>query len=386
MEAGILPRAKSAPAPPAQPDMLVATPAGLVRGKASGQGQHLVFTHTNLQRETVLVSNGNVVYERGPSPFSGDIWTVRADGTGDRALVNTPNGEILRVVSGPWMIYTKLSTGQEEHWSVRLDTGAQFFLADPAAVGTNIEFMGTDRALMGTDNQIFSVTLTGTDRRNYTEDVGGGEVEVANALIVGDALIYRRVNIGGSPAIPPSVLFAVSLAGGPAIPLESDQFYTYSTDSIGTRVVYQRCTNGPCDVVSVQTDGTNRVVLASQPANEAVQGVTTDQVIIRRNLSGNDHLIAVPVGGGAEELLMTMTDNEFVETIVDDIIIVRRPSGTWSLNLSGTLKQLSNVAGLDGFVAVGNAICSSDVVWCMPLDGSAPAVKIANEGKVVGVL
>jgi hypothetical protein len=56
------------------------------------------------------------------------------------------------------------------------------------------------------------------------------------------------------------------------------------------------------------------------------------------------------------------------------------------VNLSGTLKQLSNVAGLDGFVAVGNAICSSDVVWCMPLDGRAPAVKIANEGKVVGVL
>jgi len=43
-------------------------------------------------------------------------------------------------------------------------------------------------------------------------------------------------------------------------------------------------------------------VLASPPANEAVQGVTTDKVIIRRNLSGNDQLIAVPVAGGAVSL------------------------------------------------------------------------------------
>ena len=141
-------------------------------------------------------------------------------------------------------------------------------------------------------------------------------------------------------------------------------------------------------MVSIDADGTDRVVLASHPANEAVQGVTTDQVIIRRNLSGNDHLIAVPVAGGTERLLLTMTDSEFVDLIVGDLLIVRRPSGTWSLDLNGRLTKLGTVVGDSGFVAVGDAVCVTKVtaVWCMPLDGSGPQVKIADEGKVVGVL
>ena len=40
------------------------------------------------------------------------------------------------------------------------------------------------------------------------------------------------------------------------------------------------------------------------------------------------------------------------------------------------------------FHFVGSAFCGNRgaAAWCMPLDGSAPAVKIADEGKVVGVL
>jgi hypothetical protein len=112
---------------------------------------------------------------------------------------------------------------------------------------------------------------------------------------------------------------------------------------------------------AVQNDGTNRVVLTSQSANEAVQGVATDQVIIRRNLSGNDQLIAVPVAGGTETFLMTMTNDEFVDLIVGDLIILRRPSGTWILDLHGKLMQLGTVKA-DGFVAVGDAICSTGTV------------------------
>ncbi|MEO7861757.1 MAG: hypothetical protein ABIU05_15245 [Nitrospirales bacterium] len=374
----------SAPAPLAQPDMLTATPQGILRGKANGQGQHEIFHFPNLLKGNLFVDQGNIVYPRNSQT---DIWTVRTDGTGDHALLNTANEEFLQAVSWPWVIYSD-DTGMSFYKSLNTDTHAQF----PIDIGNDFIQLHANRVIISSYSQIASETFTGTDRVFYVFGPVQSQ-EITPAVIVADMLVYRQI-MDPPPltSIYSSTLFAVPFLGGTPIPLESGQFRVSFAGSIGARVVYHRCPfvsqlrTGPCDVVSVQNNGIGQVVLASDPANEAVQGVTTNQVIIRRNLSGNDHLIAVPVGGGAEKLLMTMTDNEFVETIVDDTIIVRRPSGTWSLSLSGTLKQLSNVAGLDGFVPVGNAICSSDVVWCMPLDGSAPAVKIANEGKVVGVL
>jgi hypothetical protein len=272
------------------------------------------------------------------------------------------------------------------HWSMRLDMGAQFLLLHDSLFNIT-QFAGADRVVLDTEVEIYSLTLTGTDRIDYAS-VPTPEILLSNTLIVGDALIYKRTNVGQFQLVPPSMLFAVPLAGGTAVPLDSEQFYSYAGGAIGARVVYHRCAIGNlsvCDVVSIQNDGTNRVVLASEPANEAVQGVTTNQVIIRRNLSGRDQLIAVPVAGGPETVLMTMTDDEFVDVIVGDLIILRLPSGTWSLDLSGALKQLGT-AKADGFTAVGDAICSSDTVWCMPLDGTGPQVQIAPEGKVVGVL
>jgi hypothetical protein len=375
----------TAPAPLAQPDMLTATPAGLLRGKASGQGQHEIFHFQNLLKGNLFVDNGNIVYPRNSQT---DIWTVRTDGTGDHALLNTANPEFLQAVSWPWVIYSDASAGFYK--SLNTDTHAQ------SPIGNSgpgwIQFKD-NRVIIATDEQISSESFTGTDRIIYARSNSLVDEQLSPPVIVADMLVYRGLTLE-SPfsSTFSSNLFAIPFIGGTPIPFDSGQSYVFFAGSIGARVVYHRCPlvsqnrAGPCDVVSVQNNGTSQVVLAAQPANEAVQGVTTNQVIIRRNLSGNDDLIAVPVGGGAEKLLMTMTDNEFVDTIVDDTIIVRRPSGTWSLSLSGTLKQLSNVAGLDGFVPVGNAICSSDVVWCMPVDGSAPAVKIANEGKVVGVL
>ena len=160
------------------------------------------------------------------------------------------------------------------------------------------------------------------------------------------------------------------------------------------RVVYHRCpfvsgqASSSCDVASVNIDASAPVALTSDPANEAVQGMVGSQVIIRRNLSGNDQLIAVSVTGGPEKLLMTMTDSEFVQLVVGDLLIVRRPTGTWSLDLNGTLTKLGSVVGDSGFIAVGDAVCVTKVtaVWCMPLDGAGPQVKIADEGRVVGVL
>jgi len=69
-----------------------------------------------------------------------------------------------------------------------------------------------------------------------------------------------------------------------------------------------------------------------------------------------------------------------VDLIVGDSIIVRRLSGTWRLDLNGTLTKLGMIIGDSGFIAVGDSLCVTKVtaVWCMPLDGSGPQVKIAE--------
>jgi hypothetical protein len=57
--------------PTVQPDMLTATPQGLLRGKANGQGQQLIFARPNLHRDAragdVFIS-GNLVYYPREAP------------------------------------------------------------------------------------------------------------------------------------------------------------------------------------------------------------------------------------------------------------------------------------------------------------------------------
>lgn len=381
---------------PAQPDMLTATSHGLQRGKANGQGQQLIFSHPNMHQQfPVEVSEGNVFYPRQKTEFDADIWTVRTDGTGDRALLNTTGDEHLLVANGPWVFYMKdirtpTPSGiggsiDQRGWNLRVDTGAQFQLLDNNGSPSRVHFHA-DRVIFQMDYEVFSEPVTGGPRIQLV----ASQSQIVNASrIAGDALTYALEG-DPDPAVPFLRLFAVPLAGGETVALDSNEFATYSLHSIGNRVVYERCQIpvGPCDVVSIEANGTGRVVLASDPANESVQGVTTNQAIIRRNLSGNDQLIAVPVAGGPERLLMTMTNSEFVDLIIGDLLIIRRPSGTWSLDLNGTLKQLGTIAGDSGFVSVGNAVCLNRVaaVWCMPLDGHGEAVKIADTGRVVGVL
>jgi len=378
------PATQATPQPP-PPDMLVATSDGLWRGKTNGQGE-LIFARSNFHQAVFEVSEGRVVYHRVKGPTGGfppddyDIWTVNTDGTGDRVLVNTNDLERGLALHGPWLVYFKLGQNvTAQTWSLRLDTGAQHFLYE--GNGLFQQVYGADRVLFKEDLEIFSNALTGGSSVTHARVPDNDTYMSGNSMVVGNHLIFREEARSGFP------LLTVPLAGGTPTPLESDPGYQYVGGTLGTRVIYHRCANSNCDVVSVEADGTGKVVLASHPANEAVQGVTTTQVIIRRNLNGRDQLIAVPVTGGPETPLMIMTNSEFVDRIVGDLIILRRPTGTWTLDLSGNLKQIGKIAGLDTFQVVGDRICSDlGQVWCMPLDGSGPEVKVATEGKVVGVL
>lgn len=378
------------PTPSSPTEFLVATPTGLWRGQANGQGS-VIFAQPNFQQQrTLSVNDGRVVYSRTKPTDDQDIWSVNTDGTGNRALVNTQHDENMRTVRGPWMVYSKYMQpgGQEELWSLHIDTGAQVLLYDEQ-FAIDAQLYRADRVMFMTDYQIFSETVTGTGRIDYVNAMDGG-ITTVYGWILESALIYGREDISGLRDGRFSQLFAVPLAGGNPVPLDSDQVYARFMASIGNRVIYHRCLPrgaNPCDVIGIDTDGTNPVVLADHPANEAVQGVTTSQVIIRRNLSGNDQLVAVPVAGGPEKPLMTMTDNEFVDTIAGDTIIVRRPTGTWTLDLNGNLKQIGTKPGLDFFRVVGDSICSDlGEIWCLPIDGSRAEVRIDRNGKFVGLL
>ena len=46
----VAPQPTPQPPPAAQPDILTATPQGLLRGKANGQGQQLIFSMPNMHQ------------------------------------------------------------------------------------------------------------------------------------------------------------------------------------------------------------------------------------------------------------------------------------------------------------------------------------------------
>lgn len=383
-----------APAPPtgASTEFLVATSEGLWRGLTNGKGG-VVFVHPNLQRADVLLGDGHVSYSRVQpiqppgSVDNEDIWTVNTDGTGNRALVNTPMGEFLQAVKGPWVFYYANTS-----WSsVRVDTGQQAVLSTGDVNASLDQLVGT-RAVFSHDSLITSINFDGTDKRTHADVSSNDRYLFIKAAIEQPATVLYEV-VDNAP--PQSQLFSVSLAeGAQEIPLTEVTKSTYAGHS-GGRVVYRRCLsveNAPstvqCNVLSVRLDGTQTAVLAAQSENEAVQGIIGERVVIRRNVNGNDQLVSVPITGGAESFIMLVGDTDFIEVVAGDALVLRRSTGTWRLDLNGTLTKLGPTPGGHAYQVVGTAVCYNvnAAYYCAPLDGSGPEVKITGNGKFVGVL
>lgn len=383
----------------AQPDMLTATPQGLLRGKANGQGQQLLLARPHSDFYQYKISGDQVYYyKEAPSSYldypNRDIWSVRTDGTSDHAVINTPANEFVFATNGPVVMVAQSTYDLGvNNGFYSLHEGALVPLPIPNQDGlTTLNMIRGDRIYFHDERHISSINANGSGLLIHATVLYPAELRMND--IVEDTLIFREyLDVTGK-----ATLQAAPITGGMSTSLDDGSHYVAYAGHVGARVISQRCAidsnypleprAGPCDVVSVHRNGSSPVVLASHSANETVQGVMDEQVIIRRNLSGNDQLIAVPVTGGAERLLMTMTDSEFVETVIDDLLIVRRPSGTWTLDLNAKLTQLGTVALDFNIVEVGSSVCGNTVnaVWCLPLDGQGPQVKIADTGRVVGVL
>ena len=381
-----------APAPPtgASTEFLVATSEGLWRGLTNGKGG-VVFVHPNLQRADVLLGDGHVSYSRVQpiqppgSVDNEDIWTVNTDGTGNRALVNTPMNEFLQAVKGPWVFYFA-----NPSWSsVRVDSAGQQAVLSTDVTDQLQRFVGT-RAVFSNDSAITSINFDGTDKRIHVA-VGVVAGLFTRAAVEQPAtLLYEWFNDRRYQ------LFSVSLAeGAQEIPLDTEVTSSTYAGHSGGRVVYRRCLsveNAPstvqCNVLSVRLDGTQTAVLAAQSENEAVQGIIGERVVIRRNVNGNDQLVSVPITGGAESFIMLLGDTDFIEVVAGDALVLRRSTGTWRLDLNGTLTKLGPTPGGHAYQVVGTAVCYNvnAAYYCAPLDGSGPEVKITGNGKFVGVL
>lgn len=343
----------------------------------------MVFEQSNLYRMDVSLGNGHVYYHRDASGHS-EIWSVRADGSGDHAVLNTGVEEAIMAVNEAGVVYrSNLGTfGSIKNGTPLADFGS--------ALIVYVVIEG-ERVFTGNELSAGSKNLDGSNPIVYLNELLFPKL-IANLYEVVDGrLLLRQFNaVSGVTAV-----HSVPVSGGSFIQLGDGRSYYAYKGHVDQRVVLEHCvlvSGGPpragaCDVVSMNTDGSGTATLTTHPANDAVQGIMGNQVIIRRNLNGNDHLIAVPVGGGPEKLLITMTDNEFVDAVTDELIIVRRPSGTWTLDLNAKLTQVGTIAG-HGPVTVGDSVCvhAGDAVWCMPLSGAGPQVKIADSGHVVGVL
>ena len=94
------PAPRSIGQPNVEPDILTVTNQGLQRGKTNGQEQRLIFAQPNMHYSSTTIGSGYVLYTK-----THDVWAVRGDGTGDRAIVNTPESEFIVAVNGPWLIY-----------------------------------------------------------------------------------------------------------------------------------------------------------------------------------------------------------------------------------------------------------------------------------------
>lgn len=383
--------------PPATPptaaptQFLAATADGLWRGDTSGKGG-LVFTRPKLQQDTVLSSEGHVYYHRVPPIPSADgfdlqeIWTVNADGTGDRALVNDLHTSGAVSVRGPWVVYshssntgTPSSSFSEFSWrSVHVETGQQAVLST-STLDWPQRIVG-QRVVFSSDLQLTSINFDGTDARTHVDVSTSGNYLYTKAVVEPDIVIYEWFNERRYQ------LFSVSVShvGVQGIPLDTSATGSAYKAQAGDRVVYHR--GG--DVLSVRLDGTQQIFLTDTATNEAAQGIVGDRVMIRRNASGHDQLVSVYITGGVEMFIMTLLDTDFIEVVAGDSLVLRRSTGTWRLDLDRTLTKLGSTTGGHAYQVVGNAVCYNvnAALYCAPLDGSGPEVRIDQNGKIVGVL
>jgi hypothetical protein len=337
----------------------------------------------------VFVSGSTMVYHifNPPADFRArDIWQVQTDGTGARAFAS---GSVVDVI-GPWVVYQANGTTR----ALRLDgTGDHVITNEPATyhlhVGQRLVFARS------TDTQLFSVLLDGTDRRVLT--TLPLDFSVPGAL--GSQVVFSVYDVTSDT----QQIFAVPITGGAVTTLADGQDYNSVAALVGTRLVYQRCpvltdrVAGPCDVYSVKSDGTDTVALGTQPAYEAVQGVSGSQVIVRRVGGETDTLYSIPITGGPETFIITLgamgEEFEFVwEFVGDRIILIRQQHGLigklWSVRSDGSeLVQIAeNVYTSNAVWATGFFVCFERPIgslWCVPADGSGPATKVTDHGEFV---
>jgi len=414
--------------PPAPAGLILRRDNALIRSQTDGSGQVTLADEPAII-ERVVVSGTTVVYEVPQSQsrvgnIPRDIWAVQIDGM-DRHLVRrsaVPQWFYLLDVIGPWVLHTdragpEFSPPPPSLASILVNGTAPRILS--AAVGSgelwqapNYERQVQGRAIFEFAGNLFSLLPDGTDLQQltfyppYPHFNEPFTVWLGTRGVVEDKAIYSVIPI--LEEMPK--LFAVPVGGGPVVQLGTGLEYEILGAIAGSRVVYNRCVlvrvSDPaggfnsvldqCDVVSVLSDGQERVALTATRDINYVQGAIGEKVIIRRSQRGGttDSLFSIPVSGGVETPMLPLSaQDEFVSGIVADRVILRRPTGLWSLNADGSgLVQLTADAsdwfsGSTGpFACFTRGSSAQHDLWCVPADGSGLATQVETGAYFVSAL
>jgi hypothetical protein len=399
------------PPPPAPASLLYRADHTLVKSQTDGTVQ-VTLAEEPAGFNTIVVVGAQVMYETPQIPpvtNMEDIWAVQTNGTDRHLVVHDPVHEThLRDVIGPWMLYDARPGRSFEPpppslASVLLNGTASRIIMAAEGAGEiwqtpNYERQAGGRAIVEFAGNLFSLLPDGTDQRQLTfydplPHLNNEPFVVVIGVpgVVADRAIYSIIPIG--EATPK--LFTVPVSGGPIAQLGTGSDYEFLGVVVGSRVVYHRCavlsidTLGPCDVYSVNGNGTGSIAVSTHQDNDAVQGVIGSQVVIRRNHGGpTDTLVSAPVSGGAETTLLTLSfDDEFVMAIVGDRIVLQRTTGYWSIKAdgSGLIQLTTEDPAFEAVHAVGPFACFNrgEALWCVPADGSAPPTKVTEKGTFV---
>jgi hypothetical protein len=367
------------------------TDTALMRVNTDGTGvMTLDDAHTGIW--SVTVAGDTLVYMIDTD----DLWAVQVDGTNRRELVR--NAYLYDVIGSRVLYGVPVN---ESIASIRLDgTGVRRMFEQPHYYAAQV----AGRAVIAFNFNYVSLLPDGTDSRQLTFYPPYSATEPFTVLIgingaVGTTALYTILE--SSPVAPdtPLKLFAVSVLGGPTVRLGEGPDQDSFMGVVGTRVVYGRCVvrmlpdgeiaTDRCNILSVRSNGQERITLTNTDDINWVQGVIGQQVIIRRSQRGGriDTLVGIPLTGGPETPLLTLGQDEFVLAIVGNRIILQRATGLWSVLADGRdLVQLSESANRFSFVGVSNALgcfLRGSQLWCVPVDGSAAAIQVADKAKAI---
>ena len=321
-----------------------------------------------------------------------DIYAIKADGTGRKALATTSDDEVARVISGDRLVYTRTTAGQKDLLSVKLDgTGTKVLSA--SAVDDLFVGMAGSRVVYLQKNPLTydlrSVNLDGTDDMLLARSVYADDY--ANYILLdGDQVVFTSLLSGNGD------LYAVHADGTGLTQLSSGAtkewvsgYAPASLDAASGAIVYDRDEGSGNDSVhAIKLDGTGHVQLTSALPSAGPAVISGGRVVYWiQNASGGYSVYSVRLDGTgtvalAADPTLDQRGNSLVgNRLIYEVDLSSSDQRIFTVNLDGTgAAQLSpsgqfffnaGVIGSQILLQQGSYVAPTTRLFITNADGSA---------------